>query len=179
MSNKTIIYVCHAMTGRPWNEVKDQSRAVKVFLESRGFEVIDPIEIENDSVSENIDTDESSIPNRIDEGGKKAWYGDKIAIRKAHVVLDITPELKSEGVLRELGYARFYLFKPIIRLYQLKSEPHMVTIFEDDAVVRSLEEAADVIEDRWGTWPKRIMWRIKMLSRSLPKFIYRQFLEFK
>ena len=179
MSNKTIVYVCHAMTGRPWNEVKDQSRAVKVFLESRGFEVIDPIEIENDSVSENIDTDKSSIPNRIDEGGKKAWYGDKIAIRKAHVVLDITPELKSEGVLRELGYARFYLWKPVIRLYKEKSEPHMVTIFEDDAVVRSLEEAADVIEERWGTQEKRVAWREALLQRCLPTFIKHQANEFK
>ena len=179
MFDKLIVYVAHGMTGLPWNEVKANSERVQNLLESYGIEVIDPINIENDSVSNSISTDKSAIPNRPDDGGKKAWYSDKAGIRKAHVLLDITPEMKSEGVLRELGYARFYLFKPTIRMYAPKSNPHMITIFEDDAVVRSLEEAVEVMLDRWGTWPKRIMWRIKMLSRSLPKFIWRQIMEFK
>ena len=178
-TDQLIVYVAHAMTGLPWNKVKENSERVRKILENNGIKVIDPINIENESVSESISTDTSKIPNRADDGGKKAWYGDKTAIREAHVVLDITPELKSEGVLRELGYARFYLWKPVVRLYKEDSEPHMITVFEDDAVVRSLEEAVKVMKEKWGTREKRVTWRKALLQRCLPNFIKHQIEEFK
>ena len=179
MSDKLIVYVAHGMTGLPWNEVKANSERVRRVLEACDIEVIDPINIENDSVSDSISTDKSAIPNRPDDGGRKAWYSDKEGIRKAHVLLDITPEMKSEGVLRELGYARFYLWKPVVRLYKKESNPHMITVFEDDAVVRSLQEAVRVMKERWGTLEKRTAWRKALLQRCLPTFIKHQIEEFK
>lgn len=177
--DKVFVYVAHAMSGRSWEEVKDESRKVKKILRKYKIEVIDPIDVENDLLSSSVGSKGKKIPNRPNAGGKKAWYGDKKAIRKAHVVLDITPEMKSEGVLRELGYARFYLWKPVLRLYKKKSNPHMITVFEDDAVIRSLRQFVTLVKKKWGTREKRVKWRKRLLDKHLDTFITHQMEEFK
>ena len=175
-TTKTVkAYLAHAMTARVWSDVLAESKEATSILNAHNIGVLDPVFIEeviSDDVSDKID-------NVADASGKKSWFGDKKAIRNAHVLIDITPESKSEGVLRELGYARFFLFKPVIRVYKPGSKPHMITEFEDDAIVYSLEEAGKVIHKRWGTLTKRVLWRLKMLFRSIPKFIWYQICEFK
>ncbi len=166
-------YVAHAITGRTGSALNAESRATKRALLKYGIVGLDPVLLEKIP-----DTDEV-IPNRPDVGGQVIWGGDEAAIREAHVLLDITPELKSEGVMWETGYARFFLWKPVIRVYRPDSSPHMAMVFKGDAITYSLEEAAEVIHERWGTRKKRFIWRIKMLFRSIPKFIKYQIQEFK
>ncbi len=166
-------YVAHAITNKTGNEVWKASIITELVLRRYGIKALDPIVIEG------IPRNDEPIPNRPDADGSVIWHRDKKAIRDAHVLLDITPESKSEGVLRELGYARFFLWKPVIRVYQPGSEPHMATVFEDDVIAYSLDEAAKIIVARWGTWPKRILWRLKILFTSFPKFLWYQLLEFK
>ncbi|MEE9214894.1 MAG: hypothetical protein V3U54_08890 [Thermodesulfobacteriota bacterium] len=170
----TKIYLAHAMTGRKWEDVQEESKESTRILNSYGIDVFDPIYIE-----EVITGAKDKIGNEADDNGLRSWRGDKKAIRDVHVMLDITPEMRSEGVLRELGYSRFLLWKPTVRVYKPGSKPHMITIFEDDVVAYSLEQAALIINERWGTWFKRFVWRIKMLARCLPKFIWHQIKEFK
>lgn len=166
-------YVAHAITNRTGNELWKESTITEIVLRRNGIKAIDPIVIEG------LPRTDEPVPNRPDAGGDIIWRRDKKAIRDSHVIIDITPESKSEGVLRELGYARFFLWKPVIRVYKPGSEPHMATVFEDDVIAYSLDEAAKIIIDRWGNWPKRIFWRLKMLSTSFPKFLWYQFLELK
>lgn len=168
-----IAYVAHAITGRTGRSLNAESRATAAALAEYSMIGLDPVLIEKIP-----DTDEI-IPNRPDSGGKEIWGADEAAIRQAHVLLDITPELKSEGVLWEIGYARFFLWKPVIRVYKPGSSPHMAMIFKGDVIAFSLEEAAKIIHERWGTRNKRNLWRIKMLLKSFPKFLKYQLNEFK
>ena len=173
MNYKLIAYIAHPITGRTGKELNEESRRTEVILKRYGIKVLDPILIEK------LPSTDTCVPNRPDQDGSVLWKEDEAAIRESHVLINIAAELKSEGVLWELGYARFLLWKPIIRIYKPGSNPHMASIFKGDVIAFSLEEAAYIINRRWGTWSKRIMWRIKMLSRSLPKFIWRQIREFK
>lgn len=172
--NKIKAYVAHAMTGRVWEDVLEESRVTNEILSKHDIEVFDPVFIE-----EVITSEKDTIANIADDNGIKSWKGDKKAIRDVNVMLDITPEMRSEGVLRELGYSRFLLWKPTIRVYKPGSKPHMISVFEDDVIAYSLEEAATIIHERWGTFTKRTWWRIKMLNRCLLKFIWYQIREFK
>jgi hypothetical protein len=54
-----------------------------------------------------------------------------------------------------------------------------VAEFEDDYVTYSVEQAAKYISDMWGTRWKRWKWRIAMLDRSLPKWIYDQIIAWR
>ena len=166
-------YVAHAMTSRTGNVLWSESESVLNVFSKYHISVYDPVIIEN------IPRIDEPVPNKPGKDGLHAWNNDKLAIRRSHVLVDVTPELKSEGVHRELGYSRFFLWKPTIRVYKPGSDPHMVTIFEDDVITFSLEDAAQIINERWGTWPKRIIWRLKMLVISLPKFLLYQIQEFK
>lgn len=108
---------------------------------------------------------------------KKFWARDKQAIRDAHVVFDMTGPAKSEGVAHEIGYARYNLWKPVVRLYPGLGAS--VARLEDDLIVGSLEEGYALIKKFWGTRTKRILWRLKMLNRCLPKWFYYQLKEWK
>lgn len=174
MTKDTVIaYVAHAITNRTGKALNDESRATEEALSKYGIIGLDPVLIEKIP-----DTDEV-IPNRPDADGLTIWQNDEAAIRESHVLLDITPELKSEGVLWEIGYARFYLWKPVVRVYQPGSSPHMAAIFKGDAIAFSLDEAAQIIHERWGTVEKRREWRLEVLRKSLPKFVKHQIEEFK
>jgi hypothetical protein len=166
-------YVAHAITGRTGNELWRESTIAEIVLRRHGIETIDPVVIEG------LPRTDEPVPNRPDSDGLEIWRGDEASIRKAHVLIDITPEMKSEGVLWEICYARFLLWKPVIRVYKPGSKPHMATVFKGDVIAFSLDEAARKIDELWGTWWKRAKWRVCMLGRSLPKFLKYQIGEFK
>lgn len=171
--DQVIAYVAHAITNRTGRDLNTESRITDEILKAYGIIGLDPVLLEHIP-----DTDEI-VPNRPDTDGLTIWQGDEKAIRDSHVLLDITPEMKSEGVLWEIGYARFFLWKPVIRVYKPGSSPHMAMVFKGDAIVYSLEEAAQIIQERWGTVEKRREWRLEMLRKSLPKFVAYQISEFK
>lgn len=166
-------YIAHAITNRTGAELNKESIITEIVLNKHDIQVIDPVLVEK------IPNTDEVIPNRPDKDGLTIWKEDEASIRAAHVLIDITPELKSEGVLWEICYARFLLWKPVIRVYKPGSQPHMATVFKGDVIAFSLEEAAQKINELWGTRWKRVQWRLGVLKRSLPKFVKYQFGEFK
>lgn len=162
------VYCATAMTGRTGKELVAQSAYVKKVLNFYGLEILDPISVEG------VKKDDKPLMNAPGVL-KKYWKRDKEMIRQAHVVLDVTGPAKSEGVAHEIGYARFFLWKPVVRVY-----PNLgpsIARFEDDLIVSNLHEAGWMINDLWGTRKKRLTWRLKMLNRCLLRFFYYQFLE--
>jgi len=109
------------------------------------------------------------------------WPRDKEMIREANLVFDMSPGMNSEGVKHELGYARYNLWKPVVRVFPTGKLPikSSVAWYEDDIVVDSLIEAVEYSLRVHGTKFKRIRWRLKMLNRSLLKWIWYQVCEFK
>ena len=168
------LYLARSMTGCIKEEVVSEAQSDKQFFEQAGFKVLCPI------IAENVKpTKEHLLASK--KSMDQYWPRDKEMIREAHLVLDMTPGLKSEGVAHEIGYARYALWKPVIRVYEESKLPlkSSVAWFEDDALVDSKLLAVEYILRVHGTWFKRTKWRLKMLNRSLLKWIIYQVQEFK
>jgi len=153
-------YTATSMTGRTGNDLLLQSLRVEAILSLHGIEPLDPVAAEG------------VAPGRTPLGSTMSdlaghWRRDKDMIKRAHVLIDLTPLAKSEGVAHEIGLARYCYWIPVIRIY----EPNGASVahFEDDLIVPTLEDAAREIVARWGTWPKRFMWRLRLYARCAPK----------
>src|SRR5690349_2826533 len=104
------LYLARAMSLRVKEDVVKEANSDKEFFEKAGFEVNCPVEKEK-------------IPatKQVLLASKKAlqtyWPQDKRLIRESHVFVDMSPTFNSEGVKHELAYARFCLWKPVIRIF--------------------------------------------------------------
>lgn len=164
------VYLAHAMTGRTGNELLKESEEAALVAGVYDVQLLDPV------VTENVSKSKKPLHNK-QEALRDYWRRDKEMIRQAHVLLDYTGPAKSEGVAHEIGYARFALWKPVVRIW-----PNLgpsVAWIEDDLIVSNPDDAFHLIDERWGTWQKRAKWRLKMLARSLPKWLIYQFQEWK
>jgi nucleoside 2-deoxyribosyltransferase len=166
------VYTAKSMTGRPAEELVIESATVKRILNARGIVVLDPV------AAENVKKEHGILKNTGDKL-KGYWKRDKQMIRDAHVILDITGPAKSEGTAHEIGYARYALWKPVVRIFPTDYPKISVAKYEDDVIVDNVDEAAEIIVAMWGTLPKRIFWRVSMLLRCLPKWLLFQIQEFK
>jgi len=162
------------MTGRIKEEVVLEAIQDKEFFEKVGFKVLCPVIAENVQPTKQV---LCSSKKAMD----KFWPRDKEMIREVHVVVDMTPGLKSEGVAHELGYARYNLWKPVVRIYPENKLPFPSSVawFEDDYICDSKIEAVEYILRVHGTLFHRLIWRLKMLNRSLIKWLIYQLGEFK
>lgn len=164
------IYCAHAMTGRLPDDLIYESNFVEGACKNLGIGVLDPVK------AEKVAPGSHPLHNTVDDL-VGFWKRDKEMIREAHVLVDVTGPSKSEGVAHEIGYARFFLWKPVVRVY-----PNLgasIARFEDDAICASIVDALVLVRQKWGTPRQRFVWRIKVLLRSLYKFIKYQIQEFK
>jgi hypothetical protein len=161
------VYTAGAMTGLSGTELVERSLLVAQVLSDNGIEVLDPVQCEG--VKDTPAPTQASFQDLT-----VFWRRDKDMIRECHVVMYITPDKKSEGVSHEIGYARYMLWKPVIRVYMKGGMPTKASVayFEDDALVSSLQEACDVALDIWGTPWKRLKWRLSLYNRCLLKATY-------
>lgn len=160
------VYTAGAMTGLSGDELVERSLHVGQVLSYNKIEMLDPVNCEG----------VKATPNPVQASFQDLtvfWQRDKQLIRRAHVVFDITPEKKSEGVSHEIGYARYFLYKPIVRVYMNGGMPTgaSVAFFEDDVLAGSLEEACAVALELWGTPWKRLKWKLQQLNRCLLRSI--------
>ena len=166
------IYTCAKMTGRDQSQMVEMAKTNKKIFEAAGIIVLDPI------IEEHVKASHVVLVDKPINVLKGYWSRDKQMIREAHVIVDTTPELKSEGSAHEIGYARYCLWKPVVRMYSKDVKPlSPIVYFEDDLIVHSPEEAAIQIQKYWGSWFKRILWRIGLLNRCFPKWIFWQIKE--
>jgi len=144
------------MTGRSKASMVKEALEAKEVLGKYGIEVISPV------LKEGIKPEHELLQAISDEQLDIEWKKDKQFVRDCHVVLDLSSASKyrSEGAVHELAYARYSLFKPIVRLFPNGLGPS-VTKLEDSVIVQTLDEAGIEIIKRWGTRYQRIMWRIR------------------
>jgi hypothetical protein len=168
------IYLARGMTGRNKAEVVLEAKADKEFFEKCGLKVLDPVSSEGVK-SENMPI--QSTKTQMDQ----YWRRDKQMIREAHVVLDMTPHLKSEGVWHELGYARYHLWKKIIRVYSSNELPPETSaaFYEDDAIVETRIMAVESILRTHGTLWKRLKWRAALYQRCWLRAFWHRIGEWK
>lgn len=162
------VYTAGAMTGLSGDELVERSLQVGQVLSDHGIEVLDPVACEG--------VKPTAAPTQASHTDLAIyWRRDKELIRRAHVIFDITPEKKSEGVAHEIGYARYFLYKPVIRVYMNGGMPTKASVayFEDDVLVSSLDEACHIALGMWGTPWLRIKWRLKLLQKVWKSIYYK------
>lgn len=168
------VYTACSMTGHKMDEIVERNKHAKKVLESSGITILDPV------LAEHIKSENRVLGEKPLNVLKSYWNRDKEMIRESHVLLDITPTDKSEGAEHERAYARYCLWKPIVRVFPIGINPsNFIPYFEDDLITHSLEEASIQIVKYWGSFAKRAMWRIAMLNRCLLKWIWYQIREWK
>lgn len=168
------IYAAAKMTGRDKKEMVEMALKNKKIFEGMGIMVLDPI------LEEHVKPVKGALVDTPTSLIKDYWNRDKQMIREAHVVVDTTPEQKSEGSAHEIGYARYFLWKPVVRMYSGENKPlSAIVFFEDDLIVHSVEEAAIQIHKYWGTWAKRFMWRLSLYNRCWFKALRYKLMEWK
>ena len=168
------VYTCQSMTGHAMHELVERAKKIKLVMNAAGISVLDPI------LAEHIPDKKEILGEKPLSVLKDYWRGDKQLIREAHVLVDLTPGDKSEGSSHELGYARYGLWKPVVRMYPPGIQPpNFIPYFEDDLIVHSPEEAAVQINKYWGSWSKRALWRFGLLNRCLLRWLFYQLKEWK
>lgn len=167
-------YIAHAMTGRTGEEVVSESLHISEVCKKYDIEPLDPV------IAEGVKKADPRVQS-TNEMLPRLWKRDKEMIREAHVLIDVTADRKSEGVQHEIGYARCYLWKPVIRVsINYARNPNIsIANLEDDLIVGSIEQAAYFAQLRWGTFRKRLCWRLTLLNRCLLKFLWHQLGEIK
>lgn len=166
------VYLARGMTGRKKSEVVAEAAKDRDYLRRAGFIVLDPVE------EEGVKAGKGTIlasKKQMDE----FWKRDKELIREANLVFDMTPLHKSEGVQHEIAYARYFLWKPVVRVFPLGKLPpaSSISFYEDDCVVDSLDEAIEYSLRVHETWFKRFNWRLRLYRRCYLKACIYKFLE--
>lgn len=148
------------MTHRIKEEVVAEAKADKDFFEKAGLIVFDPVAEEQVKA-----TKEKLIASK--KAMEEYWPRDKQLIRMCHVVLDMTPHMKSFGTEKELGYARYHLWKKVVRVFPKGQLPvsSCVAYLEDDDVVDTKEMALESILRTHGTFWLRLKWRWAIYNR--------------
>lgn len=159
------VYLAQRMTNLYCDDLLKEARNATKKLEAAGFEVLSPV-LEEDVPDKHI-----KLINTLGRL-KQYWARDKWCLNKAHILLDLNSQGKSDGVNVELGYFRFCLWKPLIRIYPTLG--CTISRLEYDCVTDSLDKAIEVMKDKWGTKQKLRMWRLRMLNASLLKFMVQQ-----
>lgn len=162
------VYVACRMTGRDRTEQIERANYVRAIFALAGIEAISPV------ISEGVQPEPGVLLPTSREELLGNWTRDKVLImREAHVVLLDGADDGSVGMAREYAYNRYCLWKPTVILWH---KPRGLTVaeFEDDAITTSVLDAALFIRKNYGTRCKRWRWRVRMLTRSIPKWLLGQ-----
>jgi hypothetical protein len=159
----TRVYLGQQMTGIRHDLIYRRNFYCTKVMEKHGIMVLSPV------TAEGVKPNKKKLNQPSQEQLTMFWKKDKWLIRHSHVLLDITGPSKSQGLLHEIGYARYHLFKPIVRI--MKVQGPSVAIEEDDLLVKSVEEAAKLIVKEFGTPLKRLIWKFRLFGRCFFPYI--------
>jgi|ERR1041385_259232 hypothetical protein len=167
------VYVACKMTGRDRKEMLERAAYVSDVLKAWDLTPISPV------LEEKVEGIPGPLLQMSQELLQAYWKRDKYIISDvANVVLIDEGERKSLGVEREYGFARYCLWKPTVTILPA-NQGFNIAQFEDDYVVHTVDAAAAMIAQNWGTQEQRHKWRWDMLKRTFPKWLWRQYLAWK
>ena len=156
-------YVAQAMTGRKQSVIYFRNAYCTRVLEKHGIMVFSPV------TAEDVKANKKKMNQPSQEQLKKFWKLDKFLIRHSHVLLDITGASKSQGLLHEIGLSRYFFFKPVVRIMKVKGPS--VALEEEDILVPTVEKAAKLIIENWGTPWKRLKWKVNLFRRCFFSYL--------
>jgi hypothetical protein len=151
-----IAYLACRMSGRSRSAMIKEAHDAVAILSKYGIKCISPV------LEEQIEDKPGPLIPFSEDELRAEWLKDKEFVKKCHVVIDLSAAspIRSEGATTEYLYARFALFKPIVRLFPKGLGPS-ITRFENAVIVQTLDEAGVEILTRWGSRAQRIAWRVR------------------
>ena len=165
------VYPARAMSGLVAADVVREATADKAVMERQGMTVLCPV------IGEKVKPTKAVIASSKRQMDT-FWHRDKEMIREAHVVFDMSPTRKSEGVAHEIGLARYAYWKPVFRIYREGSLPpkSSIAVYEDDYICATLAEAIERAIKHHGTWWRRFKWRVSLYKRCRLKALFYEIL---
>jgi hypothetical protein len=155
------VYVAQKMTGVSQKALLIKAINASQVLRRAGCDVVSPV------IEEAVKFVDEPLANVSEHSLDPLWKRDKQDIKnKCFVVLDLDGSLQSMGTKREYGLQRMFLWSPIVTVVP-RGYPYSVANLEDDYICESVEIAADVINQRWGTWMSRRLWQVEIYTRCL------------
>ncbi len=162
-------YLCQPMTGLSYKEIHDRNEKATKLFKSYNITINSPV------AKENIIPSKKILNQISEETLRYYWKEDKDLIRKSHILIDLAGWSDSEGVKFEIGFARYALFLPVVRIHPTLGVS--VGRIEVDDIYNTEEEAAEAIIRKYGTRFRRICWRIEQgIVLKWLKLLRRQFI---
>jgi len=155
------------MSGRTGKELIDEAFKYGKIFAKYNITVLDPV------LKEKIPYTDKIVNLSNEHLFTQYWEEDKRCLREANVAINCNAIQKSIGGEREHGIMRFGYWKPVVMVYSVLP---FISRYEDDIVCSDVHDACYLMNQRWSTWWKRFIWRLNMLNRCLPKFIWRQWI---
>jgi hypothetical protein len=153
------VYLAQKMTGVSQKELIVKAVNAAQILRKHGLDVVSPV------IEEGVKFVDAPLANVSEHSLDPLWKRDKEDIKnKCFVVLDLDGSLQSMGTKREYALQRMFLWSPIVTIVP-RGYPYSVANLEDDYICESVEIAADVIAQRWGTWLARRIWQTEIYAR--------------
>ncbi len=160
-------YIATKMTHVNRRHLVSHAKRVCAIYRKAGIEPISPV------IEERVQVRKGKLENLSKIRLHKKWQDDKQIITwRAHAVVMDGADLKSFGMEREYGLNRYWLWKPTISV--MEKQGLTVADFEDDKIYTEHEAAAHYLSQKHGNVYKRAKWRLLMINRSLPKFMFAQ-----
>jgi hypothetical protein len=145
--------------------VKEARQDVKIFARY-GIKAYSPV------LEEKVPNTPGKLKTRK-KGLIPKWAEDKQAMRNSFAIVDRTADMKSEGVQHETGFMRYTLWRPVIRVSPKHDKGYFsIANLEDDLIVCSIEQAAELLRYKFGSRHKYVKWQLKILNRCLLGFMW-------
>lgn len=160
------VYVALKMSYRYQDELVMEAEKMCRILRNYGFDPLHPV------ITENVEPIHEILVTDKKETLEKHWRRDKKDIQDAHIILDDRSCNKSDGVGVELGLSRFCYYKPVVRIFP--DAGICISALEYDHIFDNAIDAVIFMNIHYGTRWKLLKWRLTMLGRSLPKWIWLQ-----
>lgn len=167
---KLKVYVAQKMSNRFCDEMVKEARQIRNIFKKEGVDVISPV------LEERI----PNIHRKLDYVTKakllKEWDLDKHdRIRnRAHIVYNANGDMHSNGVTIERGWARWYLWRPVITYIPKKKYFFSITDIEEDSIQHNHRTAARFMRRKWGTRWRWLKFKMPHVIKGVPKLWWRQ-----
>jgi len=159
------LYLAQPMTGFTGYKIWKIYHARRTPYRKRGIWVESPVP------GEGIKPTKRPLGDRPGITGTMIWAKDKKQIKDTNIFVFPADGFRSQGCVNELVKGRGAHWKITVFIHP---KAGFIAKEQNDIVCRDDESAARLIAKNFSSRHKRFFWRVKMLLRSLPGWLWQQ-----
>lgn len=161
----TRVYLAMSFTGRRAEAISKEMKKAKAIFSKHKLDLISAWDRERGYYE-----DDEIVGKGLEKDILRIlWIQDKFDIERSQVVCAVHTRKFSKGAACEAAFNRYALMRPTV---WCDTGYESVRMLEDDAVFDTLEECARHIDKHWGTWYKRVWWRLTHIYT--PKVVWKR-----